>query len=173
MNRHFDLVAGDLIKTLKETRNSGYYNLKFSLEHITLDIDNWWKHLLPERVIRDIEAEFSESARDTSATVLDCSESPEGFIVNLEANNLAETLVYGTTDFDMLCSYRKFLEDSTFQKISNICNAIGGLSAGVTVNALDQSGGDFEDYPTVVIQAVDDVPLVEKLERFEKYGPTH
>ena len=174
MSRQFNIFADGLVLALENLSSQELDVLQFSMTDITLDIENWGKHILKERIAIDIHTRFSLVSCEVSAHILEYEERDDFIRVGVQSDQTGlHKFDYTNQAFDTLDIYQRFMRDSSFQRVKDICTRIGGLHAHVLVNASKPWEGTISDDPTIIVKAVDGRPLNEKLDRYKEFGPTH
>ena len=180
MGNEFTTIANGIIPTIKDMteRHGPLVHITADLSHIRLDYDNWWKHILPERIQQDVLKEFGAQAADYDVTVLDCTEADSTLIVDLECAQGPVSQVYSLDDADMIDGYGPLRNTSGYKAMKSVLSRLGGIEMCVLLNArqagVESSMADEKAHtPTVIISTRDEVPLIEKVRRFEEFGPVH
>lgn len=180
MDDQFALMAEtmpDSIKMVTQQQGKIIF-LTADMPRITLDLDNWWKHILRERIQNDVVAEFGEKAANCNVTAVDFSQIEGALLVDLECMQKPVTLGYQAQDGDRIDTYSAIREREGFKALKSIITRIGGIDLTVLLNA-NQAGveteanAEFPNIPTVILATRDQTPLIDKVSRFEEFGPVH
>lgn len=178
MDIEFGNIATGVVDTLKARfSDSGICHLTADLPNIQLGFDNWWKHILRERITQDVIHEFGESANLMLCTALDLKHENEHLQVDLRHVGTPITTYYDMNGPDKIDAYPELQEGEGFKSLRSLVNRIGGIEMCVLVNAsaagVQSSSGRRPQIPTFIMSTRDDTPLMDKIRRYEEFGPVH
>ena len=96
---------------------------------------------------------------------MECAQSPVSQVYNLD-------------DADMIDGYSELRGTTGYRALKSALTRVGGIEMCVLLNArsagVESSAADEKAHtPTVIISTRDEAPLIEKVRRFEEFGPMH
>lgn len=178
MDTEFSNIAAGVVDTLKmKFGNSGICYLTADLPQIQLGFDNWWKHIVRERIAQDLTQEFGDKTNFLLSTALDLQHEQDHLRVDLRHAGQPLTTYYDMNGPDRIDAYQPLQEGEGFKSLRSLVTMIGGIDMCVLVNAdaagVQSQAGRKPQTPTFIMSTRDEAPLMDKIRRYEEFGAVH